>query len=161
MRPPALSSFLFFPPPIMQSPTSVPTASDASLQAASPDAPYAAAWRSYALLRRTFGWVFFGGIATYFAIFGWVIWFEIIEAFPAARMAGLFFQLGPWVWAGTLVWLGARLAMWRCPRCKETFGLTGSGCAKCGLPRWAVNDEGARLDGRRGAPRVERPVHQA
>ena len=143
----------------MQSPTSVPTEAAASLQAASPEAPYAAAWRSYAGRRRTFVLAFFGGIAAWVDLFAWVIWFELAEVLPAARVAGLLFQLGPWVWGVALLWLGARIAAFPCPRCQATFGLTGSGCAKCGLPRWAVDDEGARLDGRRGAPRIERPVH--
>lgn len=157
-RPGAAARGSSFPPRIMQPPDSVPAEAAASIQAASPEAPYAAEWRSYAGLRWTLVLVFFGGIAAWMALLAWIIWFELIEALPAARLAGLIFGLGPVVWGAALLWLGARITVWPCPRCKELFGLTRSACAKCGLPRWAVNDEGARLAGRREAPRIGRPI---
>jgi len=101
-----------------------------NLRAVDVDRDYARAWASYRRLRVVVFTLFFVAMLEIRLLF-------VIPAFAFALTFVLYF------------FIAACLANWKCPRCGQSFfraaffrSLFGGKCFHCGLPKWAVSENG-------------------
>jgi len=109
------------------------------------DRPYAEGWAEYrAILRRMWLVTMVGGLAIA-ALAGLLVWAG------AEGVAGVVFPLLAMVWFGSSLYAVARLVLFSCPRCGETFfnplmsPAFQHKCRACGLRKFAMNDQPTRF----------------